>query len=92
MKLKLLPLSAQVAFFIALALALAGSIPNAWARQRSLVYINGNVSATGQNVVIALTNDGAGSLSPVPGSPFATGGTGGAGAGGLRAGGQWDWE
>ncbi len=44
--------------------------------QKSLVYINSNISATGQNSVIALQNDGSGNLTPLAGSPYLTGGTG----------------
>jgi len=56
----------------------------------SFVYINANINVPGQNAVIALANDGAGNLSPVAGSPFATGGTGVAGVGTLLNDIQWD--
>jgi DNA-binding beta-propeller fold protein YncE len=56
----------------------------------SFVYINANINIPGQNAVIALSNDGAGNLTPVPGSPFATGGTGVAGTGSLLKDIQWD--
>jgi DNA-binding beta-propeller fold protein YncE len=56
----------------------------------SLVYINANINILGQNAVIALSNDGAGNLTPVAGSPFATGGTGVAGIGNLLNDIQWD--
>jgi len=80
---------ARVALFLALALWLLGSAPDALAR-RNLVYINGNITTSGQNVVIALQNDGAGNMTPVPGSPFATGGTGVAGTGDPLEDAQWD--
>ena len=54
------------------------------------VYINANINVPGQNAVIALQNDGAGNLTPVAGSPFATGGTGVAGIGTLLNDIQWD--
>jgi 6-phosphogluconolactonase (cycloisomerase 2 family) len=56
----------------------------------SFVYINANINTPGQNAVIALANDGAGNLTPVAGSPFATGGTGVAGVGTLLNDIQWD--
>jgi len=56
----------------------------------SFVYINANINIPGQNAVIALANDGAGNLSPVAGSPFATGGTGVAGVATLLNDIQWD--
>jgi 6-phosphogluconolactonase (cycloisomerase 2 family) len=56
----------------------------------SFVYINANINIPGQNAVIALANDGAGNLTPVTGSPFATGGTGVAGIGTLLNDVQWD--
>lgn len=46
------------------------------AAQQNIVYINGNITATGQNAVIGLVNDGSGNFTPLPGSPFLTGGTG----------------
>jgi 6-phosphogluconolactonase (cycloisomerase 2 family) len=57
--------------------------------QQNLVYIDGNIITTGQNAVIGLVNDGTGHLTPLPGSPFLTGGTGvGPAANGADA--QWD--
>lgn len=58
--------------------------------QINLVYINSNIAIAGQNTVIALINDGAGNLTPVAGSPFATGGTGVGGSGDLLNDTQWD--
>ncbi|MBA3912668.1 MAG: beta-propeller fold lactonase family protein [Acidobacteriales bacterium] len=60
--------------------------------QKNLVYINGDITATGQNAVLALINDGSGNMSPVTGSPFATKGTGVAGTGDPLADTQWDSE
>ncbi len=80
--------AAAFAAFVVLALALAAT-PQAHAQQ-NLIYNNGNITATGQNAVLALVNDGAGNLSPVSGSPFATGGTGVAGTGDPLADAQWD--
>ena len=56
----------------------------------SFVYINANINIPGQNAIIALNNDGAGNLSQVAGSPFATGGTGVAGTTSLLNDIQWD--
>src|SRR4030095_2243249 len=56
----------------------------------SFVYINANINIPGQNAVIALSDDGHGNLTPVAGSPFATGGTGVAGTGSLLNDIQWD--
>src|SRR6185369_4663376 len=59
------------------------------AAQQNLVYINANITATNQNGVVALVNDGAGNLTPLAGSPFLTGGTGvGPASGGTDF--QWD--
>jgi 6-phosphogluconolactonase (cycloisomerase 2 family) len=49
--------------------------------QQNLVYVNANISVSGQNAVLAFVNDGAGNLTPVAGSPFLTGGTGVSAAG-----------
>jgi 6-phosphogluconolactonase (cycloisomerase 2 family) len=65
-------------FFLAAmltALTLALSATPALA-QKNLVYINGNITTSGQNAVIVLVNDGTGNLTPLAGSPFLTGGTG----------------
>lgn len=58
--------------------------------QKNLLYINSNVSVDGQNSIIALENDGAGNLSPLPGSPYPTLGTGVAGVGDPTKDAQWD--
>jgi 6-phosphogluconolactonase (cycloisomerase 2 family) len=58
--------------------------------QQNLVYINGDITTAGQNAVIALVNDGAGNLTPVPGSPFLTGGTGVGGTFTSMMDAQWD--
>jgi len=60
------------------------------AQTKNLLYVNSNIAITGQNSVIALVNDGNGNLSPVAGSPFATGGTGVAGMGTLGNDLPWD--
>ncbi len=56
------------------ALCLALAIPAA--AQLNLVYTNGNIPVTGQNVVYGFSNDGTGHLTALPGSPYLTGGTG----------------
>ena len=77
--------SALIASLIALMCALGTT---AFAQQ-NLVYIDGNITTSGQNAVIGLVNDGTGHLTPLPGSPFLTGGTGvGPGAGGTDE--TWD--
>ena len=85
----LIPTFARVTLLLGLVLWFQGYVPGAFAAQ-NLVYINANITSTGQNAVIALVNDGSGNLTPVPGSPFATGGTGVAGAGDLLDDIQWD--
>jgi 6-phosphogluconolactonase (cycloisomerase 2 family) len=58
--------------------------------QKNLVYINANITSTNGNGVIALVNDGAGNLTPLAGSPFATGGTGVGPASDPMVDAQWD--
>src|SRR5437868_1915431 len=58
--------------------------------QQNLVYINANITTPGGNGVIALVNDGAGNLTPLTGSPFATGGTGVGPASNPMVDAQWD--
>jgi hypothetical protein len=41
-----------------------------------VVYVESNIASPGGNSIFAFQRDGAGNLSPLPGSPFATGGTG----------------
>jgi hypothetical protein len=52
-----------------------GAAPYAVA-QLNLVYVEGNVSNGSGNIVLGFNNDGAGNLTPLPGSPFNTGGIG----------------
>jgi len=42
----------------------------------NLVYVESNITTTGGNTVLGFSNDGRGNLTPLPGSPYATGGTG----------------
>lgn len=79
----------RVTMLLALLALLSLCAATAFAQQ-NLVYINGNITATGQNAVIALVNDGAGNLSPLAGSPFATGGTGVGPATNPMVDAQWD--
>jgi lactonase family protein with 7-bladed beta-propeller len=58
--------------------------------QQNLVYINANILTPGGNGVIALVNDGAGNMSPLTGSPYATLGTGVGGDGNPLDDAQWD--
>src|SRR5438105_10944651 len=58
--------------------------------QQNLVYINANIITPGGNGIIALVNDGAGNLTPLTGSPFATGGTGVGPASNPMVDAQWD--
>jgi len=83
------PIPLRVTLRLALVFCFLVGASDALAR-RNLVYINGNITATGQNAVIALMNDGAGNMIPLPGSPFATGGTGVAGTGDPLEDAQWD--
>jgi 6-phosphogluconolactonase (cycloisomerase 2 family) len=79
------PASATIFCLFLIVLALAATT----FAQQNLVYIDANVVTSGQNSVIALVNDGTGHLTPLPGSPYLTGGTGvGVAPGGADA--QWD--
>jgi 6-phosphogluconolactonase (cycloisomerase 2 family) len=49
---------------------LADNIPH------NVLYVQSNITATGKNSVIGYARAADGSLSPLPGSPYATGGTG----------------
>ena len=53
---------------------------------KSYIYVESNISsAENQNSVFGFANDGTGNLTPLPGSPFLTGGTGVAGMGAVNA-------
>src|SRR5262249_51250612 len=43
----------------------------------SAVYVSSNISTDNENTVLGFTNDGLGNLTPITGSPWLTGGTGG---------------
>jgi len=59
--------------------------------QVNAVYLNANIGTVSDaNVVIGYSNDGAGNLTPLPGSPYLTGGTGSAPAPGTSLGLQTD--
>jgi len=59
--------------------------------QVNAVYVNGNIGTISNgNVVYGYSNDGAGNLTPLPGSPFLTGGTGSAPPLGMSLGLQTD--
>jgi 6-phosphogluconolactonase len=62
------------AVLMLLAIAL-GSAPSAHA-QLNLVYVEGNISNGSGNMVLGFSNDGAGNLTPLSGSPYLTGGFG----------------
>jgi len=48
---------------------------------KSYLYIESNAAVRNQNAVLAYSNDGFGNLTPLPGSPYLTGGTGFNGSG-----------
>lgn len=52
--------------------------------QVNAVYVESNISTTNNNTIIGFSNDGNGNLTPLPGSPYKTGGTGWGGALGLQ--------
>jgi 6-phosphogluconolactonase (cycloisomerase 2 family) len=55
------------------------------------VYVNANIgTVSNANVVLGYNNDGSGNLTPLPGSPYLTGGTGSAPAPGVPLGLQQD--
>src|ERR1700743_3053436 len=59
--------------------------------QTNAVYLNANIGTTpNANVVLGYNNDGHGNLTPLPGSPYSTGGTGSAPATGMSLGLQTD--
>ena len=59
--------------------------------QINAVYVNGNIgTVSNANVVYGYSNDGLGNLTPLPGSPYLTGGTGSAPAPGMPLGLQTD--
>jgi 6-phosphogluconolactonase (cycloisomerase 2 family) len=75
------------AALVVLAISLCATSP-ANAQSKNLVYVNSNNFATGQNSVQGFSNDGAGNLTALPGSPYLTNGTGVGPGGGSDA--QWD--
>ena len=59
--------------------------------QTNAVYLNANIgTVSNANVVLGYSNDGNGNLTPLPGSPYLTGGTGSAPAAGMSLGLQTD--
>lgn len=59
--------------------------------QTNAVYLNANIgTVSNANVVLGYSNDGNGNLTPLPGSPYLTGGTGSAPAPGVPLGLQTD--
>lgn len=59
--------------------------------QVNAVYVNGNIgTVSNANVVYGYSNDGAGNLTPLPGSPYSTAGTGSAPPAGMSLGLQTD--
>ena len=64
---------------------------NSLAAQVNAVYVNGNIGTVSNgNVVYGYSNDGAGNLTPLPSSPYLTGGTGSAPPLGMALGLQTD--
>jgi 6-phosphogluconolactonase (cycloisomerase 2 family) len=61
------------------------------AAQTNAVYVNGNIGTISNgNVVYGYSNDGSGNLTPLPGSPYSTAGTGSAPPPGMSLGLQTD--
>ncbi len=52
--------------------------------QVNAVYVESNISTTNNNTIIGFSNDGSGNLTPLPGSPYKTGGTGWGGSLGIQ--------
>ena len=72
---------------VIVALATSGSVQ----AQTNAVYLNANIgTVSNANVVLGYSNDGSGNLTPLPGSPYLTGGTGSAPAPGTSLGLQTD--
>src|SRR5690348_4835514 len=59
---------------LGLALLLALALPSV--AQLNAVYVQSNISSAGQNSVLGFSIDTQGNLTPLPGSPYQTGGTG----------------
>jgi 6-phosphogluconolactonase (cycloisomerase 2 family) len=79
----MLAMTAVLAFGAGAAVAVDG--------QTNAVYLNANIGTTSNaNVVLGYANDGHGNLTPLPGSPYLTGGTGSAPATGTSLGLQTD--
>lgn len=75
----------------ALVLVLGAGAAVAVQGQTNAVYLNANIGTTSNaNVVLGYANDGHGNLTPLPGSPYSTGGTGSAPAIGAPLGLQTD--
>jgi len=73
-------------------LGLVGLVESVGAQgQTNAVYLNANIgTVSNANVVLGYSNDGNGNLTPLPGSPYLTGGTGSAPAQGMTLGLQTD--
>jgi len=73
-------------------LGLVGLVESVGAQgQTNAVYLNANIgTVSNANVVLGYSNDGNGNLTPLPGSPYLTGGTGSAPAQGMALGLQTD--
>lgn len=82
---------ASLAVVILLSLTVASHARGKAATTQNVVYVNGNVGTVSDvNAVYGYSNDGAGILTPLPGSPYLTGGTGSAPATGTSLGLQTD--
>jgi len=74
--------SAAITFVVVALTLVCSSVTTAFAQSKNLVYVESNISgANGTctvncNSVIGYSNDGAGNLTPLPGSPYMTGGAG----------------
>lgn len=75
-------LSSSVGAALAVILVLASA--SALHAQVNAVYVESNISTTNGNTIIGFSNDGTGKLTSLPGSPYATGGTGWGGSLGVQ--------
>lgn len=80
-----------VSLYLLVAMVLAAGSALGVQAQTNAVYLNANIgTVSNANVVLGYSNDGAGHLTPLPGSPYLTGGTGSAPAPGTSLGLQTD--
>src|SRR5689334_4697502 len=69
-------LSIVCASLLMASISVAGEIAQPEQPPSDVVYVESNISTPGGNSILAFRRDAQGNLTPLPGSPFLTGGTG----------------